>query len=120
MRIDSAADGAPGAPIGVLVAAHDEAERLGATLAALARAFPAARVWVADDGSRDGTAAPARAAGAAVVRSERAIGKGGAVTAAARAALEAGGGEAVFVLCDGDLAESATELAALAAPVLAG
>ncbi len=111
----------------MLVAAHDEAERLGATLAALALALPGAAVWVADDGSRDQTAEIARAGGARVVRSERVIGKGGAVTAAARAALRelsataAGrGGGAVFVLCDGDLGDSARELGALAAAVADG
>jgi glycosyltransferase involved in cell wall biosynthesis len=105
----------------VLVAAHNEADRLGATLAGLARAFPGAPVWVADDGSRDGTAELARAAGAHVVRSERVIGKGAAVTAAARAALALSptprDGErpgSVFVLCDGDLAGSADRLGALA------
>jgi glycosyltransferase involved in cell wall biosynthesis len=111
----------------VLVAAHNEADRLGATLAALSRTFPGAPVWVADDGSRDRTAELARAAGAHVVRSERVIGKGAAMTAAARAALalsatprdreEAG---AVFVLCDGDLAGSADQLGALAELVAGG
>lgn len=120
----------------MIVAAHDEAARIGATLAALARAFPGARVWVADDGSRDATAAIARAAGALVVSSGRVIGKGGAVTAAARAALERSRAErvaprsheasaaapahapgAVYVLCDGDLADSAGELGPLAAAV---
>jgi hypothetical protein len=78
----------------VLVAAYNEADRIATTLAALARAFPGARVWVADDGSTDGTARLAEAAGARVVRSERGaprgnggVGKGGAVTLAARAAL---------------------------------
>jgi len=111
----------------VLVAAHDEAERIGATLAALAAAFPGAAVWVADDGSRDRTPELARAAGARVVRSERVIGKGGAVTAAARAALRETpaangerGEEAVIVLCDGDLGDSARELGALAAAVASG
>lgn len=113
----------------MIVAAHNEADRIGATLAALAVAFPAARVWVADDGSRDGTAEIARRAGARLVRSERLIGKGGAVTAAARAALElalAVGHEGepepdrVFVLCDGDLADSAAQLGALAELVIAG
>ncbi len=110
----------------MLVAAHDEAERLGATLAALAAALPGAAVWVADDGSRDQSAAIARAAGARVVRSERVIGKGAAVTAAAREALRelsataAGRGGAVFVLCDGDLGDSASELGALAAAVREG
>jgi glycosyltransferase involved in cell wall biosynthesis len=71
-----------------IVAAYDEADRIGATLAALAEAFPGARLWVADDGSSDGTGAVAEVAGATVVRSERVIGKGGAVTLAARRALE--------------------------------
>jgi hypothetical protein len=44
-------------------------------------------VWVADDGSSDGTAAIAEAAGARVVRSERVIGKGAAMTLAARQVL---------------------------------
>ena len=113
----------------MIVAAHNEGDRIGATLAALAAAFPKARVWVADDGSRDGTAEIARQTGARVVRSERVIGKGGAVTAAARVALEptlaqAAGGELgterVFVLCDGDLAQSAAQLGALAELVIAG
>ena len=71
----------------VIVTAHNEAERIGATLAALAQAFPGARVWVADDGSTDATAEIAREAGALVVGSGRVIGKGGAATMAAREAL---------------------------------
>ncbi|HEY4452661.1 MAG TPA: glycosyltransferase [Solirubrobacteraceae bacterium] len=122
MTIDSAADRSP--HVRVLVAARDEDDRLGATLAALGRAFPGAPVWVADDGSRDATATVARAAGAHVVRSERVIGKGAAMSAAARAALghggAEGGAEAVFVLCDGDLADSARELVALADAVVRG
>ena len=51
----------------MIVAARDEGERIGATLAALASAFPGAALWVADDGSRDRTAALAREAGARVV-----------------------------------------------------
>jgi hypothetical protein len=70
-----------------IVAAYDEADRIGATIAALREAFPEAPVWVADDGSRDATASIARDAGARVVSAGRVIGKGGAMTAAARAAL---------------------------------
>ncbi len=119
----------------VVVAAHDEAERIAATLAAAREALPGASVWVADDGSRDATARIAGEAGARVVGRPRAIGKGGAVTAAVRAALEEAGtgreasagtdeGAAeealVFVLCDGDLADSARELGALADAVARG
>ncbi len=72
-----------------IVAAYNEAERIAATLAALAEAFPGACVWVADDGSSDATQAIAETCGASVVRSERMIGKGAAVTLAAREALRA-------------------------------
>jgi glycosyltransferase involved in cell wall biosynthesis len=101
----------------IVVAALDEADRISSTLAALALAFPGARVWVADDGSTDVTADLARAAGATVVRSERVIGKGQAMTAGVRAALaragEEGEEEEIVVLCDGDLGESARTLGAL-------
>src|ERR1700722_12423817 len=71
----------------VLLAAHNEAERIADTLSALAEAFPVATVWVADDGSTDATAEIARAAGAQVERCERVLGKGAAMTRAARSAL---------------------------------
>ena len=111
----------------VIVAAHNEAERIGATLAALALSFPGAPVFVADDGSTDATSEIARESGAQVVRSERDIGKGGAVTDAAREALRQaqadgpGGRErSTFILCDGDLGGSARELDALAGTVRRG
>jgi len=127
----------------IVVAALDEADRISSTLAALELAFPGAPVWVADDGSTDATAELARAAGVRVVRSERVIGKGQAMTAGVRAALASidfsdviararddvdlehsstdppgraiadREPEAVLVLCDGDLGESARELPAL-------
>ena len=106
----------------VIVTAHDEADRLGETLAALDAAFPSARVIVADDGSTDGTAAVAQRGGAEVVRSERAIGKGGAATLAARRVLSRAlePDPPVFVLVDGDLADSAAQLPALARAVRDG
>jgi glycosyltransferase involved in cell wall biosynthesis len=118
----------------VIVAAYNEADRIAATLTALAEAFPGAPVWVADDGSTDETAAIATAAGARVVRSERMIGKGGAVTRAAREALgdgvsapaNAGGlgkgdpDATVALLCDGDLGDSAALLGPLVDRVRAG
>jgi glycosyltransferase involved in cell wall biosynthesis len=98
-----------------IVAAYNEADRIATTLAALVEAFPGAPVWVADDGSTDGTEAIARAAGATVVRSGRVVGKGEAMTLAARAAFAGvgGGGDAVVLLCDGDLGDSAARLGAL-------
>jgi glycosyltransferase involved in cell wall biosynthesis len=115
-------------PICIIVAARDEAERIGATLAALGQGFPEAELWVADDGSADATGEIARAAGARVVRSPRAVGKGGAVTEAVRQALcdsrprEAGAGfdERLFLLCDGDLGASALRLRPLVEAVAAG
>ncbi|HEY7932299.1 MAG TPA: glycosyltransferase [Solirubrobacteraceae bacterium] len=104
-----------------IVAAHNEADRIAATLAALAEAFPGIPVWVADDGSSDGTAGIAQAAGATVVRSERTIGKGAAVTLAARAALASvGENESVALICDGDLGSSAVRLGPLVEAVSCG
>lgn len=109
----------------VIVTAYNEADCIVATLAALASAFPQARVLLADDGSTDATARLAAEHGARVVRSERRVGKGEAATLAAREALSdararSGGGEAIFVLCDGDLGASAAKLAALAQAVQRG
>jgi Glycosyl transferase family 2 len=113
----------------VIVTARNEAERIHATLLALAAAFPGASVWVADDGSTDETSAIARRAGATVVRSERAIGKGGAATLAAyhvlgRAIVAGAQGvgasaaapwdrslcASTVVLCDGDHADVAVAI----------
>jgi glycosyltransferase involved in cell wall biosynthesis len=106
----------------VIVTAHNEAAALGATLEALAVAFPGASVWVADDGSTDATAEIARRGGATVVRSERALGKGGAATLAVRAALERldPPADAVVLLCDGDLGASAGRLGPLVEAVQGG
>ena len=48
-----------------IVTAYNEADRIGATLAALALAFPGAPVFLADDGSTDATPEIARDAGRA-------------------------------------------------------
>lgn len=113
----------PAPAVAVLVTAHDEADRLPATLAALAATFPGARVLVADDGSTDGSAAVAAAHGAEVVRSERNVGKGGAATLAAQRLLALAGApdpKPVVLLCDGDLATSADALAQLVDTVRRG
>jgi glycosyltransferase involved in cell wall biosynthesis len=106
----------------VIVAAYNEADRIAATVGALADAFPGAPVWVADDGSSDGTGALATQAGATVVRSERMIGKGGAMTLAAREALASIGSDEgrVALLCDGDLGDSAARLGPLVEAVRRG
>ncbi len=117
----------------VIVAARNEGDRIEATLAALRRALPGAEVWVADDASEDATAELARAAGAHVVSGARHAGKGAAMGTAAGVALagpadtrgrRAGPDEErpdeLFLLCDGDLGESAGELAALVSVVRDG
>lgn len=106
--------------LAVVVAAHDEADRIGETVAALRGAFPGSPIWVADDASTDGTAEVAMAAGARVVSRGRPHGKGGNVTAAAEAALSDGASPQTVLLCDGDLGGSATALALLVERVEAG
>jgi glycosyltransferase involved in cell wall biosynthesis len=108
----------PADPV-VIVSAHNEADRLGQTLAALRGAFPDARVLVADDGSTDETPRIAGDGGAELVRSERDIGKGGANNLAVETLGELSG-EAIVVLCDGDLGESAGRLGPLVDAVRAG
>jgi glycosyltransferase involved in cell wall biosynthesis len=99
----------------VIVAARNEADRVGETVAALRGEFPSAAIWVADDASGDGTAEVAMAAGAQVVSRGRPHGKGANVTAAVEAALSAGSVAPVVLLCDGDLGVSAARLAPLVA-----
>ena len=103
-----------------IVAARNEADRVGATVAALRGAFPAAAIWVADDASEDGTAEAAMLAGAEVVRRGRSHGKGGNVTAAAEAALSVDPPPRLVLLCDGDLGTSAARLTPLVEAVERG
>jgi acyl-CoA reductase-like NAD-dependent aldehyde dehydrogenase len=84
----------------VLVAARDEEDAIAATVRRLRAAFPRARLIVADDGSRDGTAGAAEAAGADVLRLP-ARGKGQALTLAER---DAPPGRLVLADADLDLA----------------
>jgi hypothetical protein len=88
----------------ILIAARDEESRIGTTITELKRQFPAAEVIVADDGSRDATAAVASEAGAHVLRLPH-RGKGQALTLAERAA-PAG----AILLCDADLRGDLTPL----------
>jgi glycosyltransferase involved in cell wall biosynthesis len=106
--------------LAAIVAARNEADRVGETVRALREVFPGARVWVADDASEDGTAEVAMLAGAEVVRRGRSHGKGGNVTAAAEAALSVQPPPRIVLLCDGDLAASAAQLAPLVGAVERG
>jgi glycosyltransferase involved in cell wall biosynthesis len=99
-----------------LIPAYNEAERIGATIGALRRCHEITGIMVVDDGSADGTADAARAAGATEVVSQPNRGKGAALTAAyARTRDRAD----VFLLLDADLGDSAAEAAKLLGPVLA-
>ncbi len=111
----------------VIIAARDEAGSIAATIDALARALPGATLLVADDCSRDRTAAIAGAHGARVLGGVRHRGKGAAMSAAAASATElalgsglAGASRVTFLLCDADLGSSAAELVALVEAVESG
>jgi glycosyltransferase involved in cell wall biosynthesis len=105
--------------VAVIIAARNEADRIGDTLDALKGAFPGAPVWVADDASEDGTAEVAMSHGGQVVRRGRVHGKGGNVGAAAQAAISDGMPDLVLI-CDGDLGSSAGALPGLLEPVRVG
>ncbi|MFH0751557.1 MAG: glycosyltransferase family 2 protein [Chloroflexota bacterium] len=70
-----------------LIPAHDEAPRIAAVVRATAAHLP---VLVVDDGSSDDTAGTARAAGAEVLEQRPNAGKGAALRAGFRRALQAG------------------------------
>ncbi len=104
--------------LGVVIPAYNAAARVESTVrAALGIVLPGweTGVLVVDDGSRDGTAVRATAAGAAVLRLPRNGGKGRAV-AAGVAALPAD----AWLFLDADLGETAAEGCVLAEPVAAG
>jgi hypothetical protein len=101
-----------------LVAARDEGERIGQTVTALRALEPVAEVVVVDDGSHDETAPRSLAAGATVLRLDRARGKGRALEGALARLRDRAAD--VWLLADGDLAETARSLDAVLAPVLAG
>lgn len=100
-----------------LIPAHNEAERISATVHATRSVSGIDRVLVIDDASSDSTAALAEAAGAEVLRLDTNRGKGGAL----QAGLDLVAADAdVVALLDGDLAESAGEAGALLWPILDG
>ena len=101
----------------VLIPAHDEAARIGATVTAALGIDDVTRVLVIDDASTDATADLAAAAGAEVMRLPTNLGKGAALDAGlARVRADAD----LLMMLDGDLGESAAQGALLLAPVQAG
>ncbi|MFC4062989.1 glycosyltransferase family 2 protein [Planomonospora corallina] len=107
----------------VIIPAKDEADRIGATVAA-ARALPYVDlVVVVDDGSADRTGLVARAAGARVVRHGRNRGKAAAMESGAEVVrlLDVEGAEPRHLLfLDADLGETAHTAAPLIEPVRTG
>jgi glycosyltransferase involved in cell wall biosynthesis len=99
-----------------LVPAHDESDRIGPTVRAIADLRGVTEVVVVDDGSRDGTADLALAAGATVLRVQTRLGKGTAV----EGALDRIAPADVWLFADGDLGGSATALAPVLDAVLLG
>lgn len=105
----------PPPSVAFLIPAFDEAANVGRVVR-VALSTGLGPVLVVDDGSTDGTAAAARAAGAKVLRLEENSGKGGALAAGA-AALS----EEVLVLLDADLVGlTADQIRNLVAPVMRG
>jgi len=99
-----------------LIAARNEADRIGATVSAL-RSLPGVEdVVVVDDASTDGTASAALAAGAAVIQGRCRAGKGRALEGALRRLPPAG----VWLLADADLGHTAGQLGAVLSEVLEG
>src|SRR5580700_6010917 len=111
--------------VAVVVPARNEADRIQATVTAALGLPAAAVVIVVDDGSKDGTAAVARSAGAVVTRHARNRGKGAAMETGAEAvALLDQREQRVrprhLLFLDADLGRTAALAGPLIDPVLAG
>jgi glucosyl-3-phosphoglycerate synthase len=113
------------ARVACIIPAKDEEERIAATVAAAHRLPGVGIVIVCDDGSKDGTADRAAAAGAIVVSHHRNRGKAAAVESAVNGLgvleqrdrrPEAG----TLLLLDADLGASAANCAPLITPVVSG
>lgn len=111
--------------VAVVVPAHDEEARLGATIAAAGRLASVDLVVVVDDGSGDSTADVARNLGAAVGRHRRRRGKAAAMETGAAMVADADRreGRALprhLLFLDADLDASAGHAGPLIDPVVAG
>lgn len=101
-----------------LIPAFNAEATIGATIRALQRLPEISAVIVVDDGSADGTAQAARAAGAEVIVHEANRGKGAALNTGLSAVRDRG--YDALALADSDLGEAAGEFSHLLRPVLAG
>jgi glycosyltransferase involved in cell wall biosynthesis len=121
-------------PVAVVIPAHNEAERVGATVAAAAVLPGVDVVVVVDDGSRDATGQSARQAGATVVRHARNRGKAAAMQTGAESVRLLGkrggrdegdtdggdGADRLLLFLDADLGDTAAQAGPLITPVAAG
>src|SRR5690349_3388254 len=110
--------------VAVVIPAWNEADRIQATVTAAIGLSAVALVVVVDDGSKDGTAAAARQAGAAVMRHARNRGKGAAMETGAEAVRlldqrEQRDRPRHLLFLDADLAGTAALAGPLMDPVLA-
>lgn len=103
-----------------VVPAFQEEARIGDTVRSLVASGKVDEVVAVDDGSTDGTSREARGAGASVIRLERNLGKGAALTVAARTLLGRARPPEVVLLADADLGSTATALGALIDAVRSG
>lgn len=88
--------------VAVVIPAYDAARSVAAVIEGIRAAFPLeTKIFVVDDGSRDGTGEVARAAGATVLVHAGNRGKGVALRTGLRAAADAGFDAAVSVDADG-------------------
>ena len=118
----------PPGDLAVIIPARNEADRIAATVTAVAKLDGADIILVVDDGSTDRTAAAAEAAGARVIRHPRNRGKAAAMETGAQAvrliesaaAGSSSAGPRHLLFLDADLADSAVNAAALAGPIRAG
>src|SRR6516225_10075768 len=111
--------------VAVVIPARNEADRIQATVTAAIGIPAVALVVVVDDGSKDGTAAAARQAGAVVLRHVRNRGKGAAMETGAEAVRlldqrEHRDRPRHLLFLDADLAGTAAQAGPLIDPVLAG
>jgi hypothetical protein len=115
----------PSGDVAIVIPAHNESDRIQATVKAAAGVRGADTIVVVDDGSGDDTGFVAENAGAIVLRHGRTRGKGAAMETGAEAVglLERNEDRPVprhLLFLDADLAESAAYGAALVQPVRDG
>ncbi|HDP69834.1 MAG TPA: glycosyltransferase family 2 protein [Actinobacteria bacterium] len=98
-----------------LVSAYNEGEQIAKTVNSLGKIPDLTRIVVIDDGSVDDTSEKAREAGANVIRLEKNLGKGGALSKVVKE-LDYD----VLLLVDADLGDSAVEARKIIKPLIDG